>query len=111
MKKALTNWTKHELKIYLLCLCANVDNVESVEEIELIKSKTDAATFEKMYSEFKADKEEISFEKIEDTIERLSYENMELITLKKEINEIFYADDKFPQKERNLDNILNNMLY
>lgn len=52
MKKALTNWTKHELKIYLLCLCANADNVESVEEIELIKSKTDAATFKKMYSEF-----------------------------------------------------------
>lgn len=36
---------------------------------------------------------------------------MELITLKKEINEIFYADDKFPMKECNLDKIISNMLY
>lgn len=36
---------------------------------------------------------------------------MEMIDLKKEIYEVFYSDNKFPMKERNLDQILNNMLY
>lgn len=111
MKNQLTHWTKHELKIYILCLCANADQDESDDEIALIKSKTDEATFEKIYAEFKADTEEVSFDKIEDTIERVSYETIELISLKKEITELFDVDGKFPQSERNLDKIINNMLY
>lgn len=111
MREILTTWTKKELKIYILCLCANADLVETKDELDIIKSKTDKATFEKIHTEFLADDEDTCFEKIDNTIERLNYTNMELIDLKKEIYEVFYSDNKFPMQERNLDLILNNMLY
>jgi hypothetical protein len=111
MRTFITTWTKTELKIYILCLCAKADLLETADELEIIQSKTNKETFDKIYSEFSGDNEETSFEKIENTIERLDYTNMELIDLKKEIYEVFYSDNKFPMKERNLDQILNNMLY
>ncbi len=111
MRTILTTWTKTELKIYILCLCAKADLVETEAELETIKSKTDKATFEKIYAEFELDDEDLCFEKIDNTIERLDYTNMELIDLKKEIYEVFYSDNKFTMQERNLDLILNNMLY
>lgn len=111
MRQFLTTWNKTELKIYILCLCANADLVETNDELDIIKSKTDEATFEKIYEEFSLDDEDLSLEKIDNTIERLDYGSMELIELKKEIYQIFYADGKFPLREQNLDLILNNILY
>lgn len=111
MKETLTTWTKEELKIYILCLCANADLDETKEELDIIKSKTDKATFEKIHAEFMADNEDTCFEKIDNTVERLFFSNMELSALKKDIFEVFYSNDHFTMKERNLDLILNNMLY
>ena len=68
MKNDLIKWTKAELKIYILLLCAKIDQEESETEIALIKSKTDEATFNKLYNEFCCDEEEGCFEKIEDAI-------------------------------------------
>ena len=48
MKSEQQNWTKTELQIYILMLCANADSNVTEEELNLIKSKTDRETFEKM---------------------------------------------------------------
>jgi hypothetical protein len=37
MKNNHKNWSKEELKIYILLLCANASGEESPEEIEVIK--------------------------------------------------------------------------
>lgn len=105
------NWTKTELKIYMLLLCANADATETEEERKFIKSKVDAQTFERIYAEFKADTEDERFEKIDDNIQMHDFENKELSEMRREMHEIFYSDCDFKMLERNLDRIMDNILY
>lgn len=111
MKNELTKWTKTELKIYILMLCAKIDQNESVEEIALIKSKTTDETYNKLYNEFCCDEEDGCFEKIEDAINHHEYSPKELYWLKQEILEVFHSDEKFVMKERYLEKVFDNILY
>lgn len=111
MKNALTKWTKTELKIYILMLCAKIDQNESAEEIAVIKSKTSNETYNKIYNEFCCDEEDTCFEKIEDAINYHEYSPKELYWLKQEILEVFHSDKKFVMKERYLEKVFENMLY
>ncbi|MCG9973376.1 hypothetical protein [Christiangramia crocea] len=104
-------WTRTELEIYILLLCANADSVETPVELRLISSNVDEKSFEKIYNEFWKDSEEERLEKIEDAIAVNDFSHKELIKLKREIREIFFSDHQFSMMERNLDKILNNMLY
>jgi hypothetical protein len=111
MKTEETQWSKEELKTYILLLCAKADNLESEAEIELIKTKTTAEIFEKMFLEFKSDEEDESLEKIQDVLERHQYSELELCELKNEIQQIFVADRKIQLAESNLGRILENIIY
>lgn len=111
MKKELSQWSKEELKIYILMLCAKIDNVESKEEINLIKSKVDVKIFKKIYKEFSKDDEDTCFEKIEDVIGRHEYSHNEINELKTEVLEIFNSDRNFQNQERYLLRVLDNILY
>lgn len=105
------NWTKTELQIYILLLCANADSNETDEEIKLIRSKTDKETFEKMYEEFSGDTEEESLEKIQDNLAVHEYSHREITELRREMFEVFFSDKKFSMMENTLDKILDNILY
>ncbi|MET2984128.1 hypothetical protein [Aureibaculum conchae] len=109
--KKLPSWSKIELQTYILLLCANADLIETGEEINLIKSKTDLKTFKKIHKEFKGDKEEKSLKKIRKNVHLHHFTDMELMEFRKEINTIFFMDKKFTMMERNLDRILDNILY
>ena len=111
MKTDANSWTKTELQVYILLLCANADAHESEAEINLIKSKTSPEIFEKIYQEFCADNEDLRFEKIDDTIQLHHYSNIELAQLRREMYEIFFSDCNFAMMERNLDKIMDNILY
>lgn len=111
MKQKIPNWTKHELQIFIMLLAAHVDKDILEEELELIRSKTDAETFEKMYAEFKKDKNKKRLMKIQNSIDQHEYSHMELVQFRKEINEVFMVDNKFKPMEQNLDRILDNILY
>ncbi|MCB0448236.1 MAG: hypothetical protein KDD03_12145 [Gelidibacter sp.] len=111
MKNELPHWTKEELKVYILLLCANADNEITQEELTVIKSKTDHSTFERLYKEFCEDNEDTNFEKIEYTIGHQEYSPHELSELKRETLEVFDSDHKFQQRERYLDKVLDNILY
>lgn len=104
-------WTKEEFHIYILLLCANADSEETPEEIDLIKKKVNAETYEKIYNEFKLDSEEERFEKVDDNIHLHDYTNIEMAQLRREMYEIFFADCNFKMMERNLDRIFDNILY
>lgn len=106
-----TNWTKAELQTYILLLCANADGSVDEKEIDLIKSKSDPDTFERMRKEFEADAEEVSLKKIDDAIQVHHYSEMELAEFRREMYEVFFADCSFERMERNLDRILDNILY
>ncbi len=104
-------WSKQELKIYILLLCANADSVESQEELDLIQSKTNTETFTKIYNEFKNDNEDEGLEKIADSMQAFDFSHIELANMKKEIHEVFFSDGKFLMMEKNLDSILDNIVY
>ena len=111
MNNQQPSWTKSELQIYVLMLCANADSNVTNEEIELIKSKTDKETFDKMYQEFSGDTEDESLEKIQDNLVSHEYSHKELVSLRKEMFEVFFSDKKFSRMENTLDKILDNILY
>jgi hypothetical protein len=111
MKNELSIWSKAELKIYILLLCAKIDQEESEGEMALIKSKTDEATFNKLYKEFCCDEEDGCFEKIEDAINYHHYSPKELNNLKTEILDVFHSDKNFSMKERYLEKVFDNILY
>ena len=111
MKSNKEPWSKLELKTYILLLCANVDSKRSKAEIKLIKSKIDSKTFKKINKEFSKDSEKKSFKKIDDNVQLHDFSNMELNQLRKEMHEIFNSDKDFGMMERNLDKILDNILY
>ncbi|WP_033956038.1 hypothetical protein [Psychroserpens jangbogonensis] len=105
------HWTKLELQIYILLLCANSDAEETELEIRMIKSKVDIKTFEKIYEEYNNDSEEDHFEKIDDNIHQHDYNNMELAKFRQEAHDIFFSDGKFKMMEQNLNRILDNIMY
>ena len=111
MTNELAKWSKAEFKIYMLLLCAKFDHHEAEEEIALIKSKTDEATFKKIYNEFCCDEEDNCFEKIEDAVNQHEYSIKELHDLKKEILEVFNSDNKISQREIYLEKVFDNILY
>ncbi len=111
MKTGETQWSKEELKTYILILCAKADKIEVEEEITLIKTKTSNEVFDKMYREFQNNDEDESLEKIQDALERHQYSELELCELKNEIQQLFAADRKIPMSESNLGRILENIIY
>lgn len=111
MKKGKKYWTKKELQIYILLLCANADATETEEELKLIRSKVDEECFEKMYNEICGDSEEESLEKIQDIVALHHYSHRELSLLRREMKKVFLADNRLSMVERNLERILNNILY
>lgn len=106
-----TQWSKEELKIYILLLCAKADNVEDKAELDFIKTQTDPDTFEQMHELFEADEEEESLTKIQEAVAKHEYSNKELADLKSQIKVVFASDDKFHLKEHSMGLILDNILY
>ncbi len=111
MKTDENQWTKAELKAYILLLCAKADNVETEEEVKLIKAKTNDKVFDKMNSELQNDDEDESLDKIQEMLEHHQYSELEICELKREIQQIFAADRKIPMSESNLGRILDNIIY
>lgn len=111
MESKQNTWSKEELQTYILLLCANADNDESEKELEMIKSKTDDKTFERVYQEFSGDSEDERLEKIDTAIHLHEYSNKEISAFKQEMYEIFFSDCNLTLMEKNLDRILDNIIY
>ena len=111
MKPEQKQWNKAELKTYILLLCVKVDLVETEEELNLVKSKTSADIFVRIYEEFCKDDQDEGLEKIQNAVGRHKYSYKELSELKKEIQEVFLSDNKLPMKEQYLSLVFNNILY
>ena len=105
------SWSKKELKIYLFLLWADADAVKTEEELDFIKQKTDSYTFQTLYREFESDDQESRFQKIENSIAKHNFSQMELADLRKEIQQLFLSDKKYSAAEKYLDKILDNLIY
>jgi len=102
MNKKITNWTKEELKVYILIYCANADFSESKFEVDFIKSKIKTNNFDKIHAEFEEDNDYQSIQKIQLSVEEHGYTNDEKNRLFGEIKELFLSDKKYDVLERNL---------
>jgi len=100
MKKIISNWTKEELKAYILIYCANADFSESKLEIDYIKSKIHTGIFENIHTEFEKDNDYQSIQKIQTAIKEHNLTDNE--TLIGEIMELFLIDDNYDLLEQNL---------
>lgn len=92
-------------------MCANADKEETKEELNIISSKVNKETFDKMEMIFKADSEEKRLIKISKNIQQQSYSLMGLGAFRKEIHKVFLLDNKFTMMEKRLDWTLDIILY
>ena len=98
----MTNWTKKELLAYLLIWCSQADFVEEKDEVELILSKVNQETYDKMSKEFQQNSDQQSIDLICGTLDRLNYSSSEMDQVFKDMKEMFMADGKFDTLEQNL---------
>lgn len=110
MKKNNSNWTKEDLKTYLLIYCANADFSESKIEIDFIKSKIQTTNFNKIHREFEQDNDHQSLQKIQTSIKELNYTEAEIDNLINEVKALFLSDGKFDILEKNIFRGLNHIL-
>jgi hypothetical protein len=71
MKNEQPKWSKEELKIYILLLCAKADWKETPEEMTLIRSKSNQEIFDRIYKEISEDKEDKDFSLKEQYIDEI----------------------------------------
>lgn len=111
MKKEVSDWNKTELQTYILLVCANADENETEEELQMIQSKVPNETFEKIYAEFNGDSEKKRIKKIDRNVHLHNFSYLELSAFRREMYEIFFSDCNFTMMEKRLDWTMDNILY
>ena len=110
MNEFSTQWSRDDLKAYILLYCANADFVETEEETSYIKSKISDHGFENIHDEFIGDNDYQGLQKIRSTLDRFKFTKDEVAVLLSEIKELFLSDGSFDTLERNLFMRLNQFL-
>ena len=95
-------WTKDEFMAYLLIYAAQVNQIETEEEIELIKSRFDAQLLKKIYKEINADNDYQRIQKVMVYTYQNNYLSQDLDDLLKEIKELLLCDGRYDATEQAL---------
>ena len=93
------NWSKEDLRVYIMLYCANADSNIDKDEIEFIKNKTHNAKYNDLRKEFDKDNDYQGTQKIEGAIKRLGYNENQIEVLVEELKELFWADGNFDTME------------
>ena len=96
------NWTKDELVAYILLFAAHSDFKESNHERNVIISKVDMATFQKIHDEFDTDNDYQSIQKIMASLKLHNYSKEDTQQLFADIKALFFADGDFDITEQNM---------
>lgn len=106
----MSNWTKEELVAYILLYAAHcnldIDNYEK----NVIISKVDMTTFQKVHDEFDQDNDYQSLQKIISALEDKHYSRVELDVLFEDIKNLFLSDGTYDAMELNLYSYLKKIL-
>jgi thiosulfate/3-mercaptopyruvate sulfurtransferase len=95
-------WSKNELIAYILLFAAHSDFKESNEEKNIIISKVDMNTFQKICSEFENDNDYQAIQKIENGLAHHNFSKAQIDDLLLEIKLLFNADHDYNILERNM---------
>ncbi len=110
MKEFETNWSKEELKAYILIYCSQADFEVSPYETDFIKSKVNIDSMDKITHEVNNSSDYQSIQKMISSIEKHGYSKDEKELLFNEIKELFLSDGSYEVLEKNLFNGLSRIL-
>ena len=98
----MPNWTKDELIAYILLYAANANFKEENKERNVIISKVDMQTFQKIHDEFEKDNDYQSINKMISGLEQHEYSNQDLSMLFNDIKIMFLSDGNFDSIEQSV---------
>lgn len=96
------HWTKEELVAYILLYTAHSNFDEANLEKNVIISKVDMQTFQKIHDEFDEDNDYQSLQKIIKGVEEHNYDADDLRSLFSDIKTLFLSDGEYDIMERNM---------
>lgn len=96
------NWTKDELMAYILLYAAHSDFKEDNHERNVIISKVDMQTFQKVHDEFSNDSDFQSIQKILASIDAHHYSEDKIDEILADVKGLFFADGDFDIKEHSM---------
>lgn len=95
-------WSKEELIAYILLFAAHSNFEEANKERNVILSKVDMNTFQRIHDEFDKDNDYQSLQKIQEGLQRHDYSTKDLDDLFNDIKIMFYADGDYDVLEQNM---------
>lgn len=95
-------WSKEELIAYILLYAAHSNFEEANKERNVIISKVDMNTFQRIHDEFDNDNDYQSLQKIQEGLQRHDYSTKDLNDLFNDIKIMFYADGDYDILEQNM---------
>ena len=104
------HWTKAELVAYILLYASQSDMIVSNKERNVIISKVDMNTFQKIRNEFDKDNDYQSIQKIMSGLKEQNYSKMDIDLLLADIKMLFFADGNFNVSERTMYKLLKKLL-
>lgn len=96
------NWSKNDLKAYLLLFAANADFVETKDEKQFIKSKAGKDEYRHIHDEFEEDTDYERIQKIQKFVEKEDYSDEQIEDLLSEMKELFKSDGEYKGAERSI---------
>lgn len=97
-----SHWTKNELVAYILLYMANTNFVESNTEKNIIISKVNMNTFQKIHDEFDNDNDYQSLQKIINGLKQHNYSMDDIDALFVDIKLLFLSDGEYDILEKNM---------
>lgn len=110
MEEFKTNWTREELKAYILLYCAYANFVETEEERNFIMKKVGEDKYRQIHKEFDKDNDYQRIQKIQHTVERFDYSPKEIDRLFYNIKKMFLTDGEIDILEKNIYRGLQHLL-
>ncbi len=104
------HWTKDELLAYILLYAAHSDFKESNLERNVIISKVDMQTFQKVHDEFDEDNDYQSLQKIQQGLKEHEYSPEDVALLFADIKILFLSDGTYDILEQNMFTLLKQIL-
>lgn len=95
-------WSKNELVAYILLYASQSDTKVTNKERNVIISKVDMETFDKIRTEFKKDNDYQSIQKIIAGLKDHNYTEMDIDLLLADIKMLFFSDGSFDVMERTM---------
>ena len=102
MEDIKLSWTKDEFLAYLIIYAAQINQIETEEEKEFIKSRFDSKTLKKIYKEINSDNDYQRIQKVMVYTYQNNYLSQDLDDLLHEIKELLLCDGRFDATEQAL---------